>query len=47
MAGLLLIFRKQRILMKNCISDAFDFGSGVQQGSGSLVNIRCWFIQDH
>ena len=32
MAGLLLIFRKQ-ILMKNCISDAFDFGSGVQQGS--------------
>ena len=33
MAGLLLIFRKQRILMKNCISDAFDFGSGVQQGS--------------
>ena len=28
-----LSYRKQRSLIKNCISDAFNLGSGVPQGS--------------
>ena len=46
-----LSHRKQRILIKNCVSDAFIFGTRAPQGklsaTGSILNIRCWVIQDH
>ena len=45
-----LSYRKQRILMKNCISDAFNFGTkvppGKLSGTSSILNIRCWVIHD-
>ena len=44
-----LSHRKQRILIKNDISDAFNLGSGLPtrklSGTGPILNIRCWLFK--